>query len=67
MCKNTFFDFITVQKRLKNVLSMVQTTGQRLLVQSGKYNPDYTSIPDSMFRKNTIMARKKGNLGLCVW
>jgi len=40
--KTRFFDFTTVQKRLKNVLSMVQTTGQRLLVQSDKYNMDYT-------------------------
>jgi len=41
-CKNMFFDLTIVQKRLKNVLFVVQTTGQKLLVQSGKYNPDYT-------------------------
>jgi len=46
---------------------MVQTTGQRLLVQSGKYNTDYTYILDFIFWKNTIMAWNKGKLGtLCM-
>jgi len=34
----------------------------KLLVQSRLYNPDYTWIPDYIFRKHTIMAWTKGKL-----
>ena len=54
-------------KRLKNVFFVVQTTGLKLLVQSGRYNPDNTCIPDNVFRKKTIMGCPKVKLGtLCM-
>jgi len=54
--KTRFFDLPTIQKRF------VCGADHRpnLLVQFRMYNPDF------IFRKNTIMAWTKGNLGLCV-
>jgi len=60
--KTRFYTWIPV----KNVLLVVQTR-PKLLVQSGLYNPDYTWIPNYIFRKHTIMAWTKGKLGtLCM-
>ena len=62
-CKNTFFYFTTVQKRF-----VCGADHQpKLMMQSGLNNPDYTWIPDYIFRKHTITAWTKGKLGtLCM-
>jgi len=54
--KHVFLTLSPSKNLWKNVLFMVQTTSQRLLVQSDTYTPYYTYIPDFIFRKNTIMA-----------
>jgi len=62
-CKNTFYK---ADHRPKRFLCGADHR-PKLLVQSGIYNPDYTWIPDYIFRKNTIMAWTKGKLGtLCM-
>jgi len=42
-------------KQLTNVFCVVQTTGQRILMQFGFYNPDFTWISDYIIRKHTIL------------
>jgi len=50
-CKNMFYK---ADHRPKRFLCGADHRPKHL-VQSGLYNPDYTRIPDFIFRKNTIM------------
>jgi len=43
-------------KRLQNVFFVVQTTGQKSMMQSGLYNLNKYDTGET-----------EGNLGLCVW
>jgi len=66
-CKNTFFDFTTVQKRLKNALFVVQTTGQNFWCSPNYIIRITHGFRITYFGNIRLWRGPKGNLGLCKW